>query len=202
MKLLTLKARFSNSLCLLVLAGGTAIAQVPGGGSPTSISKAFVKLFSAVGPFSAKVEARVFDSHQTQIVQMPMDFAALDGKVRLDINLAQLQSQDLTPSIIEGLKQTGMDRVVSIFRPDKNLTYALYPGIQSYKSVPLTPADAAVSEKSLKLEKTSLGKGTINGHPCVKNKTVVKNGAATAFEAITWNATDLKDFPIQIEIPE
>ena len=45
-----------------------------------------------------------------------------------------------------------------------------------------------------------MGNETIAGHACVKNKAVVKNGQAPVFEAVTWNAADLKDFPLQIEI--
>jgi hypothetical protein len=202
MKILALKARLPVGLSLLVLTGGTALAQAPSGGAPTSINKPFVKLFGTVGPFTAKAEAQVFDQSQKETVRMPMDFALLEGKVRLEINLAQIQSKDLPASTIAGLKQAGMDRVISIFRPDKKLTYVLYPGIQSYTSVPLAKEEAEVSEKNLKLEKTPLGKETIDGHACVKNKTVVKSGPGLAFEALTWNAADLKDFPVQIEIKE
>ena len=64
---------------------------------------------------------------------MPMEFAALDGKVRLEINLGQVQSKDFTPSTLATLKQAGMDRMVSVFRPDKKVTYLIYPGVQSYQ---------------------------------------------------------------------
>ena len=70
-------------------------AQVPSAGSPTGINAAFVKLFGTVGAFTAKVETQVLDQSQKETVRMPMDFAALDGKVRLEINLAQMQSKDL-----------------------------------------------------------------------------------------------------------
>ena len=36
----------------------------------------------------------------------------------------------------------------------------------------------------------------------MKNKVVVKSGKGPVLEAVTWNATDLKDFPIQIEMKE
>ena len=36
----------------------------------------------------------------------------------------------------------------------------------------------------------------------MKNKVVVKGSKGPVLEAITWNATDLKDFPIQIEMKE
>ena len=200
MNIFALKARLPVALSLAVLAASVAVAQAPSGGAPTSINSAFVKLFGTTGPFTAKVEAQVLDPSQKEPVRLPMDFALLDGKVRLEIDLARMQGKDLPASTITGLKERGMDRVISVFRPDKKATYVMYPGIQSYATVPVPKAEAEVSEKSLKLEKTALGNETIAGHACVKNKAVVKNGQAPVFEAVTWNAADLKDFPLQIEI--
>jgi hypothetical protein len=202
MKLFALKARLSVTLSLAVVAGSATFAQAPSGGSPTSINTAFVKLFGTVGAFTAKAEAQVFDRSQKETVRMPMDFALLDGKVRLEIDMAQMQAKDLPPNTLAALKQAGMDRVISIFRPDKKTNYVLYPSIQSYSGVPFDKGEAEVSEKSLTLEKTALGKYTIDGHACVQNKVVVKNGQTPVFEAVTWNAADLKDFPLQIEIRE
>lgn len=200
MNIFALKARLPVALSLVVLAASAAVAQAPSGGAPTSINSAFVKLFGTAGPFTAKVEAQVLDPSQKETVRLPMDFALLGGKVRLEIDLARMQGKDLPASTITGLKERGMDRVISVFRPDKKATYVMYPGIQSYATVPVPKAEAEVSEKSLKLEKTALGNETIAGHACVKNKAVVKNGQAPVFEAVTWNAADLKDFPLQIEI--
>jgi hypothetical protein len=200
MNIFALKARLPVALSLAVLAASVAVAQAPSGGAPTSINSAFVKLFGTTGPFTAKVEAQVLDPYQKETVRLPMDFALLDGKVRLEIDLARMQGKDLPATTITGLKERGMDRVISVFRPDKKATYVMYPGIQSYATVPVPKAEAEVSEKSLKLEKTALGNETIAGHACVKNKAVVKNGQAPVFEAVTWNAADLKDFPLQIEI--
>jgi len=113
-----------------------------------------------------------------------------------------MQAKDLPASTVAKLKQAGMDRIISVFRPDKKATYVMYPGIQSYMSVPLANVAAEASEKSLKLEKSALGKETLDGHVCVKNKAVVKNDQWRVFEAVTWNAADLKDLPLQIEIKE
>jgi len=44
-----------------------------------------------------------------------------------------------------------------------------------------------------------LGKETIDGHPCTKTKVVVSTSQGKTLDAITWNASDLKDFPLQIE---
>lgn len=133
---------------------------------------------------------------------MPMDWASLEGKVRLEINLEQMTNKDLPAGTVASLKQLGMTRIISVFRPDKKTTYVIYPGIQSYQNMPLSPSEAAVSEKALKLEKSALGRETIDGHACVKNKVIVAGDKGSVLEAVTWNAADLKDFPIQIEMKE
>ena len=133
---------------------------------------------------------------------MPMEFAVLDSKVRLDIDLAQVQSKDFSPTMLATLKQAGLDRMISVFRPDKKATYLIYPGVQSYQELALAKEEAEAFEKGLKPEKTALGKETIDGHACVKHKVLVKSGKGPVLEALTWNATDLKDFPLQIEMKE
>ena len=47
-----------------------------------------------------------------------------------------------------------------------------------------------------------VAKEVVDGHPCVKNKVIVTAEQAQTVEAICWNATDLKDFPIQIQTHE
>jgi hypothetical protein len=202
MKILSSRALLRSALSVALLAGQAAVAQLPSAGSATGVNAAFVKLFGTVGAFTAKVETRVLDRSQNQVLLMPMDFAALDNKVRLEIDLAQVQNKEFSASTIASLKQAGMDHLVSIFRPDKKCTYLIYPGVQSYQELPLAKGEAEAFEKGLKLEKTALDKDTLDGHPCVKNKVVVKSGKGPVLEAVTWNASDLKDFPVQIEMKE
>ena len=202
MKIFTLKARLPVALLLGLLSGSAAVAQTPSTGTPTAINAAFVKLFGTVGAFSAKVDTLVLDPYQKEMVRLLMDFATFEGKVRIEINVAQMQSENLPPSKITELKESGMERVISLFRPDKKVTYIVYPGIQSYVSIPLAKEDTDAFEKGLKLEKTALGKETFDGHACVKNKVVVKDAKGPVLQAVTWNAADLKDFPLQIEIKE
>jgi hypothetical protein len=201
-KILTFKAQSPVALLAVLLSVSTALGQAPSAGSPTAINTAFVKLFGTVGPFTAKVDTQVLDPYQKETVRLLMDFTTFEGKVRLEISLAQMQSQDLPPSKIAELKQSGMERIISIFRPDKKVTYIVYPGIQSYLSMPAAKEEVEAFEKGLKLEKTPLGKETIDGHACVKNTVVVKDAKGPVLQAVTWNAADLKDFPLQIELKE
>ncbi len=202
MKICSSPARLLATLSILLLTGAPVVAQVPTPGSPTGINSAFVKLFGAVTSFTAKVQTQVFDPSQKEVVRMPMDLSALDSKVRLEINLAQMKSAQFTAATLAQMKQQGLDRVISVFRPDKKATYIIYPGIQSYMSIPLAKGEAEAMESGLKLEKSPLGKETVDGHACTKNKVTVRGAKGTVLEAVTWNASDLKDFPLQIQLKE
>ena len=202
MKPFSLRVLLGAALPVVLLAGQTAVAQAPAAGPTTGMNAAFVKLFGSVGAFTARVETQVLDRSHNPLVRMPMEFTTLDGKVRLDIDLGQVKSKDFTASSLASLKQAGMDRLVSIFRPDKKLTYLIYPGVQSYQELVQSKGETEAAEKGLKLEKSPLGKDTLDGHPCLKNKVVVRSTKGPVLEAVTWNATDLKDFPLQVEMKE
>jgi hypothetical protein len=66
----------------------------------------------------------------------------------------------------------------------------------------LPKEDTEGSDKTPKVSKTALGNETIDGHPCVKNKVTVTDSAGQVVEAITWDASDLRDLPIQIQTQE
>jgi hypothetical protein len=194
-------------LSLILLAYATASAQQPAtspqlstAGSPTGINAAFIKLFGDVSAFTARMETLVLDRSQKEWVRMPMDFALLDRKVRMDLNLEQTVSRDLPANMISVMKEKGMERIVTIFRPDQKVTLLIYPGPKTYQAMPLAKGESDAIEKGFQVEKTVLGKETIDGHACVKNKVVVKNQQGAVLRATTWNAPDLKDLPIRVEM--
>ena len=100
------------------------------------------------------------------------------------------------------MKQMGMDRTVSIYRSDKKLMYLVYPGLKAYCEI--TPAEmqppGKPEPKEPTVESTVIGKDTVDGHPCVKNKVTITTDDGKQHEMIVWKASDLKDFPIQTEM--
>ncbi|HEY5914512.1 MAG TPA: hypothetical protein VJA21_28310 [Verrucomicrobiae bacterium] len=185
-----------NVVLGLFLSGLAAHAQMPGAGGPAGMTAAMAKLFGDIKGFSAKAETQVLDSSQKEMVKMPMDFAFLDGKMRVQIDMAQMKSSSMPPGAIDQLKKMGMTQVTSVVRPDKKLAYVIYPESKVLMSLPLP------KEEEAKVTKTALGKETIDGHPCAKTKVVISDGKGQDVEATTWNASDLKDFPIQIRTQE
>jgi hypothetical protein len=125
----------------------------------------------------------------------------LGTQIRAELDLTKARNEEVAASAAT-LKQMGMAEVISIVRPDKKFVYILFPGVESCLEVPIPKEDLDAIDKNSKVERTVLGKETVGGHPCVKNKVVVNGGKGPMLEAITWNATDLKGFPIQIESRE
>jgi hypothetical protein len=182
---------------MIAISAVGARAQMPGAGGPAGMNAAMAKLFGDLKAFSAKAEVQVLDGSQKEIATMPMDFSLLDGKIRVEMDMTQAKIASMPPGAATQLKQMGMAQVVSIVRPDKKQIFVVYPEQKAVMTMPLG-ADAA-TEKETKLDKTELGKETIDGHSCVKNKVVIDDGKGQKVEATTWEATDLKKFPIRIQ---
>jgi hypothetical protein len=50
------------------------------------------------------------------------------------------------------------------------------------------------------MEVTAIGKETVDGHPCVKNKITITADDGKQQELTAWQASDLNDFPIKMEM--
>jgi hypothetical protein len=193
-----MKKLFLATLLLGLTLPLSARAQIKSPGAPAGINAALTKLFGDITYFSAQADVQVLDKEQKEKVSTPMAFALLDGKVRVELDMTKMKNKDLPAGAAESMKQMGMDRVISITRPTEKSSYIIFPGLQSFVNMPLSKEEAETYEKNPKLEKTPLGKETIDGHPCVKNKVVVTDDSGKQHEATVWNATDLKDFPLRI----
>jgi hypothetical protein len=187
---------------LVGVAAWNSSAQMPGAGSPAGMSAAMVKLFGDIKAFTAKAEVQVLDGSQKQLALMPMDFALLDGSIRVEMDMTQVKNSSMPPGAAAQLKQLGMAQVISVVRPDKKTIYVIYPDQKIYLNMPMPKEDAEAAQKTPKIQKTALGKDTLDGHACVKNKTLISDDRGNSVEATTWNATDLKDFPVQIQTQE
>jgi hypothetical protein len=100
------------------------------------------------------------------------------------------------------LKQMGMDRTISIVRPDQQKVFLIYPSLRAYAEMPATNASGAKAASTYKIDSVPLGEETIEGHPCEKKKVTVSASDGEKQEAIVWNARDLKNFPVKIEMKQ
>jgi hypothetical protein len=200
MKTINLGRGLKGALVTVLLTGCAVYGQMPG--SPAGMSTALTKLFGDTTAFTAKGEMSVTDTAQKELANWPMDFSLLDKKIRVEIDVTRSRNPNMNAQMATTLKQMGMAQVISIIRPDKKLAYVIYPDQKAMMALPFSKEESREVEKAPKVSKTQLGKETIDGHPCIKNKVVVSDSTGQSLEATTWDASDLKDLPIQIQTEE
>ena len=169
-------------------------AQLAGGGSMPNFSGALSKFFGDNKAFSANVQ---MDVKGPEEASMPGKVALLDGKTRFEMDMSQLKTSRMPQAVLDQMKTMGMDKLILITEPAKKSSLLIYPGLQSYVSMPMKDADAAGADE-FKVEFTDLGKEKVDGHDCVKSKAVVTDSKGESHEATLWSATDMKKFPIKI----
>jgi hypothetical protein len=96
----------------------------------------------------------------------------------------------------------GMDHVVFISQPDKKLLLQVYPGLHGYVETEMPESQSSEATKDYKMEKTSLGKETVDSHACEKNKVTMTDDKGVKHDFLVWNATDMKDFPLRFQTTE
>jgi hypothetical protein len=112
--------------------------------------------------------------------------------------MSDMQGQAIPAEAAAMMKQAGMDQMITIVRPDKKTTVISYPGLKSYAEMPF-----AENEKTEeKVEFTEVGKETIDGQPCVKKKLTTTDSKGRPQEMFVWQATGMKNFPVQMELPQ
>lgn len=189
-------------LFLFLVTGALGRAQMGSFGAPTGVDARFLKLFGSNTTFTARMDVLVLDRSGKDWARLPLDLTAAGDRLRLDLDVEQIKSRDLPGFLVASLKEVGLTRVVNLVLPEKKSTYVIYPGMRSYLNLPLTQAEIESHQEGYRIEKTVLGKETVEGHPCARNKVVVRSGERAVLEATTWEATDLRDFPMKIETRE
>jgi hypothetical protein len=176
-------------------------AQQVGGVSPNApqFSAGFAKLFGEHKAFSAVVRNEITQNGEPGTITMPCRMTFLDGKSRLDIDLTQSKGAQIPAEMTAQLKTMGMAQLTLIALPAKDRVLLIYPGLKAYAEMPASDAKEVKDDSKIKVAATELGKETVEGHPCVKNKVTITDAAGKASQAIVWNASDLKKFPVRID---
>jgi hypothetical protein len=172
-----------------------------GGGLGPHLGGALSKLFEANPTFTGTMEIETAVPSNTDIV-MSGKFNFDHGKSRFEINMSQVRGGGMPTNLLDQLKSMGMDVVVNIARPDLKVAYIVYPGLNSYASMPPVDASASTNLDDYQIAAAKLGQETVDGHDCVKSKVTVTDKDGGKHESTVWNATDLKSFPMQIVTTE
>lgn len=155
------------------------------------------KLFGEHSAFSADLEFHSGSGKAETI--MPGKIALLNGLSRFEMNMSEAKGPKIRAEDAAHMKEMGMDQSVMITRPDKKLSYRVYPGMQAYLEDKALDAQATTAAADYQAEVTELGRETIDDHPCIKSKVVMTGKDGKTKESTVWNATDLRKFPVKIE---
>jgi len=193
------------ALALTLTSANAQPGPHPGMGGPagprgTQFTASMAKLFGQNSAFSAMLENHVQTPQGEMVVPGKISFD--NGKSRFEMDMSAMKSPMMNDQAAAHMKMMGMDKMTMISRPDLKAAYMIYPGIQAYSQMTIQDPEAGKSPTDFKIETTELGKETVAGHPCIKNKAVVTDSQGTQHESTVWNATDLKNFPVKIETTE
>lgn len=188
-------------LIITAIALTCAVHAQPGHMSGPRFNGSTAKLFGDNQAFSADMETQVI-AEGDQTMTMPGKLAFDGGKSRFEMDMGTAKGGQMSPVMVQHMKAMGMDKTTMISLPDKKLSYLIYPGLSAYVETPLQDPEAAKSASDFKMDTTEMGKETVDGHPCMKNKVVVTDDQGNKHESTVWNATDLKSFPVKIETSE
>lgn len=196
--------KLSSLIALVGLSANlfTAHAQLFGGpgSSAPDLSGAMKKLFGDNPNFTATVDVQV--KGDSGDMTMPGKMICSDGKSRFEMDMTEAKGGKTKAADMARMKEMGMDKMVMITLPEKKLSYLIYPGLESYAEMPINHPDAAKTAADYQLTVTELGKETVDGHTCVKNKVEISDKDGKKHEYTVWNATDLKKFPVKVETNE
>jgi outer membrane lipoprotein-sorting protein len=157
------------------------------------------KLFGENQTFSATMEMQMNSGNPiTMSGKMSFD----QGNSRFEMDMSEMKGGNIPPQAAAQMKSMGLDRMVTISQSDKKVIYMIYPNAQAYTEIIPAASDSSATNGDAKVETTELGKETMDGHLCVKNKAVVTDKQGEKHEFIVWNATDLKNFPIKVQMNE
>ena len=170
----------------------------PGGGMGSPKADIFAgglkKILGDNKAFSAKMEMEATGPTGAPM-KVPGKIAYNDGKSRMEMDMTK---GGLPEEMLAQVKAMGMDNMVIISRPDKKVAYMIYPGLKAYAEMPLPETETADDSSKYKVETKELGKETVEGQACVKNKITVSDDKDKKTEFTIWQATDLKKFPVKI----
>lgn len=155
------------------------------------------KLFGHNQSFSATLDMQMKTSAEGNTMDMPGTIYFDSGQSRFEMNMSEMKGHQMPPETAAHMKAMGMDKMVTITLPQDKTAYLIYPDMQAYVEMPVANTEADTND--FKMETTELGKETVDGHPCVKNKVVMTDPEGNQHESTVWNATDLNNFPVKIE---
>src|SRR5207244_1204160 len=114
-------------------------------------------------------------------------------KLRLEQDDAK--ASEFTAASLADRKAKKLDLSVWMFDFSKQTALLLFPHREAYTELPLAPGDGPPG-----IERSEVGPEKIGSHDCTKFRITVSE-QDSSIELFTWEAADMKAFPIQVRTP-
>jgi hypothetical protein len=190
-----MRKSFALLFAIFALPAFAQMGGPPGGGG--NLDNVMDQLVSANPVFSATMLTTISSPGGSMNSTTKMYYN--HGTSRMEMNMADVSGSGVPPGAADQAKAMGMDQVIVISPVTRTNVYTIYPNLHCYLSAPPPVPDAGTN--SYNIQKTKLGSDTVEGHPCEKYDVIVTSNGQTN-ELTVWNATDLSNFPIQIEMTD
>ena len=171
------------------------------GPSSTGVSASLIRLFGTNNAFTAQAEVQLLGKDNKELINTPMTFTLLGNKIRVEVDIARMRNK-LQPDTLARMKPLGLDSVVSIIRPEKRTTLIAFPKLRAFVKLEMPSGEAEAFLTRAKIERKTIGREKMEGHPCVKQQVVITDDEGHKSEATVWTATNLRDFPVCVATKE
>jgi len=115
-------------LCLGLMPAFAQMGRMPGG---PNLDGAMKKLFGDNQSFTADLETQIKQASGDEIT-MPGKVSFDAGNSRFEIDLNDAKGLKMPPNAAAQMKSMGLDHMISITLPKKDLMFLIYPGLNSY----------------------------------------------------------------------
>ncbi len=191
-----------RSLLLAVLLGGQFVSAQPQVAimeKAPFLAAALSQFISDTRTFTANANLTVTDTNGAP-VQMPFGVAMDNGKMRFDLNLAQVKSETLNESSVTAIKGLNLDRLMFVYFPGQP-TRLVFPGMRAFVEMPLDNSLSQVQDKATdqasRIQKQFLGAEAAAGVAARKYRLSIPGQQQNAF---VWEAPALNDLPVQLAV--
>ena len=154
------------------------------------------QIYGCSRPYSAEVHVTINCPTNCPSRSSVIQCATSAGWFRTEVDLTKTTAMDGKTAA----DFLGLNRSITIWRPDRNMSYMVSPTRKGYYELPglIKPGEKYVPpEPEPLISNKLLGKETIDGHQCLKYHRVFKGYHINDFTV--WEAKDLDDFCIQIQ---
>ena len=161
-----------------------------------NFSGSLSRVFADQKFFSADLTVQISKEFGATL-SVPGKMSYSEGNSRVESDLTRAKGLEYSPEMLDQMKGSGLAKTITISRLQEHKNCTIYPELYSYvEKLDAKPFDSA----RVLVKVDEVGRETTAGHPCVKNTIRIASPQAAPEEFTVWNATDLKNFPIRVEM--